>query len=172
MKTGQRIRKARSFYDMPQKLLAELVNLPKERVSAYEAGTRNPKEKQLEEFAKALSLPMDYFTDHHIESIEDAFMVLFELEETYGLSVELVKTATSTDESPKYTLALTSNNQVFSMYLKRWYDKKQQLLSGEITQVQYDRWCARLKLSIQEDDENDLHRQMIRQIEKDKIDKK
>ena len=99
-------------------------------------------------------------------------MVFFELEETYGLSVDLVKTIDSTDENPKYTYALTTHDTLFNVYLEKWYEKKNQLLSGEISQLEYDRWCARLRLSVEEDKQNDIHRQMIRQIEKDKRDKK
>ncbi len=172
MKTGKKIKKARSFYDMSQKLLGDLVGLPRDRVGAYEAGTRNPKDKQIEEFAKALSVPVEYFTDHNIESVEDAFMVLFELEETYGLSVDLVQTTDSTADNPKFTYALSTHDPLFNTYLEKWHDKKKQLLSGEITQIEYDRWCARLRLSVEEDKQDDLHRKMIRQIEKDKKDKK
>ena len=107
MKTGKKIRKARSFYDMAQKELGELVGLSFDRISSYESGARNPKEKQLEEFSKALSIPMEYFTDHKIESVEDAFMIFFELEELYGLSIDLVKTSDSTDDSPQLTYALS-----------------------------------------------------------------
>lgn len=172
MKIGQKLRKARSLYDMPQKLLGELVGLPRDRISAYEAGTRNPKEKQLEEFAKALSMPVEYFTDHKIETIEDAFMVLFELEEMYGLSIDLVKTIDSSDDSPEYTFALTTKNRIFSMYMEKWYEKKQELLLGEINQTDYEKWCARLRMSMEEDSQDDLHRRMIKQIEKDKKEKK
>lgn len=168
MKTGKKIRKARSFYDMAQKELGELVGLSFDRISSYESGARNPKEKQLEEFSKALSIPMEYFTDHKIESVEDAFMIFFELEELYGLSIDLVKTSDSTDDSPQLTYALTTKNPVFSLYFEKWYEKKQELLSGEISKTDYDKWCARLKKSVEEDMQDDLHRRMIKQMEKDK----
>lgn len=45
---------------------------------------------------------------------------------------------------------------------------KKQLLNGEITQNEYDLWCARLKKSVEEDMQSDFHRKMIRQMEKDK----
>ena len=141
-------------------------------MSAYESGARNPKENQLLEFSKALSIPIEYFTDHKIESVEDAFMVLFELEEMFGLSVDLVKTSDSTDDNPKYTYALTTKDTTFSMYFEKWYNKKQELITGEITQPEYEKWCARLKKSVEEDMQEDLHRRMIHQIEKDKKKKK
>lgn len=31
-----------------------------------------------------------------------------------------------------------------------------------------EKWCARLRLSIEEDSQDDLHRRMVKQIEKDK----
>ena len=98
-------------------------------------------------------------------------MILFELEEMFGLSVQALPTTNSNGEE-KVVFALTTDNLPFNLYLEKWYLKKQQLLQGEINKNQYDIWCARLKKSVQEDMQNDLHRRMIRQIEKDKKEKK
>lgn len=171
MQTGKKIKKARELREMSQSLLGDLVGLDVGRVRTYEACIRTPKEAQLKAFADSLSIPIEYFTDHKIESVEDAFMILFELEEMYGLSVDLLKTIDSTDDSPQFTIALTSKNPLFSMYLEKWYEKKQEFISGEITQTEYEKWCARLKKSVEEDKQNDLHRRMIKQIEKDKKNK-
>ena len=50
-------------------------------------------------------------------------------------------------------------------------EKKQELLLGEINQTDYEKWCARLRMSMEEDSQDDLHRRMIKQIEKDKKNK-
>ena len=57
------------------------------------------------------------------------------------------------------------------MYLMKWHDKREELLNGAITKGEYDIWCARLKRSVEEDMQDDLHRKMIKQIEKDKKNK-
>lgn len=171
MQIGKKIKKARELRDMSQTLLGDLVGLDAGRVRTYEACIRNPKESQLKAFADSLSIPEEYFTDHKINSLEDAFMILFELEEMFGLSVQALPTTNSNGEE-KVVFALTTDNLPFNLYLEKWYLKKQQLLQGEINKNQYDIWCARLKKSVQEDMQNDLHRRMIRQIEKDKKEKK
>ena len=171
MKTGKKIKKARILKDMSQPLLAELVGLAPDRVRAYEACTRNPKESQLKEFADSLNIPIEYFTDHRIDSLEDAFMILIELEEKFGLSIDAITTKDSSGND-KVVFALSSNDLPFNLYMEKWYFKKQQLLNGDITQSDYELWCARLKKSVEEDMQDDLQRKMIRQIEKDKKEKR
>lgn len=53
----------------------------------------------------------------------------------------------------------------------KWHDKREDLLNGAITKDEYVIWCARLKRSVEEDMQDDLHKKMIKQIEKDKKNK-
>lgn len=171
MTTGSKIKNARRLRDnMTQALLGKLSGMSGERIRSYEAGNRTPKEAQIKAIADSLSIPMEYFTDHNIQSLEDAFMVLFELEKIFGLSISTLE-AKDENGNTKTVYGLTTDDFGFNMYLIKWYEKKQQLLNGEITPDEYELWCARLKKSVEEDMQDDLHRRMIRQMEKDKKEK-
>lgn len=170
MDTGLKIKKARKLRNMTQAFLGELSGMSGERIRSYEAGNRTPKDAQIKSISDSLSIPPEYFTNHNIQTIEDAFMVLFELEELFGLSVTTLETKDSSGNS-KTVYGLTSNDFAFNMYLMKWHDKREEFLNGAITKDEYDIWCARLKRSVEEDMQDDLHRKMIKQIEKDKKNK-
>ena len=155
MKVGTKIKTARKLRDISQTELGFLVGLHVDRVRAYEANMRNPKDTQLQVFADSLGIPIDYFRDHKIESTTDIMQILFELENMIGLSV------TPTEYG---TYALSTTDVSFNLYLERWYAKKMELKNGKCTKEEYDLWCARFPQSISED----LHERMMMQIENDK----
>lgn len=154
MNTGQKIKTARKLRNISSNELAFLSNLAPDRIRAYEAGSRTPKEGQLQVFADNLGIPIDFFKDHKIDNDTDIFQILFELEDKNGLSVE---------KNGSSNYVLSTKDCFFNMALEKWYLKKQAYLNGECTKEEYDLWRARFPISVADDDTDYIHKTMIQE---------
>jgi transcriptional regulator with XRE-family HTH domain len=63
---GTSLRQARRELDIPQSKLAELVGIPKGRMSKYEQGEKPIPIVELEAIAEALELPLNHFLDEGV----------------------------------------------------------------------------------------------------------
>lgn len=159
MTIGKKIKKARNLKNMTTAELGFLTNLNADRVRAYEADMRIPKQPLLEKFAEALGFPMEYFTDHKIDSYADFFQVFFELEDNIGLTVE---------PTADGKCVLTCNNVMFESYLRNWYEKKEDFKNGKCSKEEYDIWRARFPISVADDMHADMRNRMKNNSENDK----
>ena len=100
---------------------------------------------------EATGFPVEYFSDHKIDSYADFFQVFFELEEFIGLTVE-------PKENGK--CVLTCNDVMFETYLRNWYQKKEDLKNGKCSKEEYDIWRARFPISVADDMHADMRNKM------------
>lgn len=151
MTTGQKIKKLRQSRNLSQKELGIMSGLSEPAIRNYELGNRTPSAQQLEKIASALNVSVYAISDPEIDDYVGVLHTLFELEETYGL------TATKIDGVLCLKFDGTTKNGTLPKMLALWYEKKEQLAAGEITQEEYDSWCQRYPLSHAEECKASLH---------------
>ena len=132
MTIGEKIKKARQLKGWTQKQLATILELPVSRIQQYESNVRNPKDSQLEEFAKALGVSFEYLKNHNLDSYNDIKHVLLELEDTFGLNI--------TKNNDSYVLEF--NDMELSDFLKQWYNAKANSNKSTQTLKDYELWKA------------------------------
>lgn len=159
MTIGKKIKQAKLLRKMETSELGLLTDLSPNRVRSYESGVRVPKPQLLEKFSEALGFPMEYFTDHKIDSYADFFQVFFELEDNIGLTVE---------PTADGKCVLTCNDVMFESYLRNWYEKKQDFKNGKCSKEEYDIWRARFPISVADDMHADMRNRMKNNSENDK----
>ncbi len=150
MTTGQKIKKLRQSRNLSQKELGIMSGLSEPAIRNYELGNRTPSAQQLEKIASALNVSVYAISDPEIDDYVGVLHTLFELEETYGL------TATKVDGVLCLKFDGTTKNGTLPKMLALWYEKKEQLAAGEITQEEYDSWCQRYPLSHAEESHKSL----------------
>ena len=108
-------------------------DLPVSRIQQYEANIRTPKTAQLEEFAKALGVPLEYFTDFSLDTYHSVMFALFELEETFNLKVENV--------NGKHMLCF--DDKQLSHYISSWAKEQENSRLSQDTLNAYNEWKIR-----------------------------
>ena len=123
MTTGDKIRAVRSFRGMKQKELGMAVgfseNTADVRIAQYESGSRTPKQPLLIRLAKVLQVKPQNFEAVTADSAKSILCALFWLEED-------IRRCPAQEE--------------LACHMQKWYDKRQELLAGEITQEEYFDW--------------------------------
>lgn len=96
----------------------------------YESGRRIPKDNQLSTIAKVLGVPIEYLTDHTIDSYNDVKHTLFELEETFGLKILEIN----------HNYVFSFNDIELNDFIKEWYNKKESSKHSSETLRGYEQW--------------------------------
>lgn len=87
MTTGKKIKMYRNLKNLTQKELGVLVGLSDDRIRQYEANIRTPKESMLDDFAKALDVPIEFLRDRKLDSEYDVLAVLEEIKICFGVEI-------------------------------------------------------------------------------------
>ncbi len=140
MDTGATIKKLRKQRGLTQQQLADAVGCTDAAIRNYERNARTLRGDALSKMAQALEVEQGALVDHEIESAQDLLALIFQMEGTLGL--EPVETGhglsigmnPSAADAPKLQAAL-----------KAWQRKRSALLSGEITESEYELWKASFK---------------------------
>lgn len=112
---GQRIKHIRNAKNISQAELAEKLDLPLDRLQKYENGYRKPRNKMIENIAKALGVSVLSIVDPVVTDKIGAMYGLFELESKFGLSIDC-------DVGKKVSIHFDNSNELFD-YLTGWCTK-------------------------------------------------
>ena len=99
----------------------------------YESGIRTPGEDQLKKIARALDVSPKMLEDHKIESARDLVGALLQLEDEFGLVPDMCDGGLWIDPKAK-------NAQKTVEVIGAWGEIRHRLITGEITQEEYDAW--------------------------------
>ncbi|EHF02655.1 hypothetical protein HMPREF1008_00300 [Olsenella sp. oral taxon 809 str. F0356] len=136
MSTGDKIKHYRKLRGMYQGELAEKVGLTEGAIRHYESGARTPKPSQVEDIAKALDVSPLVLRDYGVESARDLLALMLQLEDEFGIVPGEDGMSFAVDsKAPSAPKA--------AQMLKTWAAKREELVSGEISQEEYDEWKAR-----------------------------
>ena len=130
---GENIRRYRKAQNLSAAKLAEKVGLIESTILHYERGIRTPGESQLETIAHALNVSPRMLEDHRIESAKDLVGALLQLEEEFGLVPDMCDGGLWIDPKAK-------NAQKAVEAIGAWGEVRHRLITGEITQEEYDAW--------------------------------
>ena len=133
---GENIRKHRKAQGLSVVGLAEMVGMTEGAIRHYESGIRTPGEDQLKKIARALDVSPKMLEDHKIESARDLVSALLQLEDEFGLVPDMCDGGLWID--PKAT-----NAQKTVEVIGAWGEIRHRLITGEITQEEYDAWKRR-----------------------------
>ena len=114
---GENIRKHRKAQGLSIVGLAEKVGMTEGAIRHYESGIRTPGEEQLKKLARAL----------------DLVGTLLQLEDEFGLVPDMCDGGLWIDPKAK-------NAQKTDAVIKAWGAMRHRLITGEITQEEYDAW--------------------------------
>ena len=120
MTVGQKIKLIRKLRGITQKELGFLSNLTDVRIRQYETDQRTPKDNQLQIIANSLGAPIEFFRDHTMATLTDIMHILFELEDTMGISIE--KYGDEQGNHQKYAIVFDDNS--LNQNIGKWYEKK------------------------------------------------
>ena len=96
-----------------------LVNLQDVRIRQYETNIRTPKYSQLLVIAKALGVPMEFFSENSLDSTNEIMHILFELEHTRGITIQQI----SEEQGRLTKYALTFDDRELNNKIGNWYDR-------------------------------------------------
>ncbi|WP_302223744.1 helix-turn-helix domain-containing protein [uncultured Adlercreutzia sp.] len=130
---GENIRRYRKAQNLSSAKLAEKVGLTQGAILHYERGIRTPGESQLEKIAHALNVSPRMLEDHRIESAKDLVGALLQLEEEFGLVPDMCDGGLWVDPKAR-------NAQKTVEAISAWGEIRHRLITGEITQEEYDAW--------------------------------
>lgn len=130
---GENIRKCRKAQGLSVVGLAEKVGMTEGAIRHYESGIRMPGEDQLKKIARALDVSREMLEDHRIESARDLVGALLQLEDEFGLVPDMCDGGLWIDLKAK-------NAQKTDAAIKAWGAMRHRLITGEITQEEYDAW--------------------------------
>lgn len=130
--TGENIRRYRKAQGLSVAKLAERIGMTEGAIRHYESGIRTPGEEQLERIAQALDVSREMLEDHKIESARDLVGALLQLEDEFGLVPDMHG---GLGIDPKAKRAPKANAAI-----KAWGAMRHRLVTGEITQEEYDAW--------------------------------
>lgn len=130
---GENIRKHRKAQGLSVVGLAEKVGMTEGAIRHYESGIRTPGEDQLEKIARALDVSPKMLEDHKIESARDLVGALLQLEDEFGLVPDMCDGGLWIDPKAK-------NAQKTVEVIGAWGEIRHRLITGEITQEEYDAW--------------------------------
>jgi transcriptional regulator with XRE-family HTH domain len=71
MKFNEKLKRLREERDMNQVEFAALLGTTKQAISRYEKGNTTPRITVVAHYAEVLQVPLDYFVNDDIESVED-----------------------------------------------------------------------------------------------------
>lgn len=134
MSIGKKIKFFRKRRGMTQRELGAEVGFPPTsadvRIAQYESGSRTPKPYVRNAIAEALGVSVPAFTDNLT-----LLHILFALEDRYGVKM-------SFDGETVYARLVVQAKKGDPLYPKLyfWQVMKRQLVTGEISQVEYDDW--------------------------------
>lgn len=163
MSVGHNIRSIRTLRGMTQKELGLKAGFSATtadvRIRQYESEKMVPKEDKLNDIAKALDVDVCAFTDHNITSDSDIMHIFFELENYYGLKIDL-------DDSGKPILYFDENHQLSrftNANLDNWYRTRLQFAANEDDsdylekRKQYALWKSRYPLDMRDAEDGMLN---------------
>lgn len=130
---GENIRRYRKARGLSAARLGEMVGLTAAAILHYERGIRTPGESQLEKIAHALNVSPRMLEDHRIESAKDLVGALLQLEEEFGLVPDMCDGGLWVDPKAR-------NAQKAIEAIGAWGEIRHRLITGEITQEEYDAW--------------------------------
>ena len=130
---GENIRRYRKAQNLSAAKLAEKVGLIESTILHYERGIRTPGISQLEKIAHALNVSPRMLEDHRIDSAKDLVGALLQLEEEFGLVPDMCDSGLCVDPKAK-------NAQKAVEAIGAWGEVRHRLITGEITQEEYDAW--------------------------------
>ena len=130
---GENIRKHRKAQGLSVVGLAEKVGMTEGAIRHYESGIRPPGEDQLKKIARALDVSPKMLEDHKIESARDLVGALLQLEDEFGLVPDMCDGGLWIDPKAK-------NAQKTVEVIGAWGEIRHRLITGEITQEEYDAW--------------------------------
>lgn len=130
---GENIRKHRKAQGLSVVGLAEKVGMTEGAIRHYESGIRTPGEDQLEKIARALDVSPKMLEDHKIESARDLVGALLQLEDEFGLVPDMCDGGLWVDPKAR-------NAQKAVEAIGAWGEVRHRLITGEITQEEYDAW--------------------------------
>lgn len=130
---GENIRRYRKAHGLSAARLGEMVGLTEGAILHYERGIRTPGEDQLRKIAQALDVSSKMLEDHKIESARDLVGVLLQLEDEFGLVPDMCDGGLWIDPKAK-------NAQKTDAAIRAWGAMRHRLITGEITQEEYDAW--------------------------------
>lgn len=133
---GENIRKHRKALGLSVVGLAEKVGMTEGAIRHYESGIRTPGEDQLKKIARALDVSREMLEDHKIESARDLVSALLQLEDEFGLVPDMCDGGLWIDPKAK-------NAQKTVEVIGTWGEIRHRLITGEITQEEYDAWKRR-----------------------------
>lgn len=130
---GENIKKHRKARGLSVVGLAEMVGMTEGAIRHYESGIRTPGEEQLKKIAQALDVSPKMLEDHKIESARDLVGALLQLEDEFGLVPDMCDDGLWIDPKAKKA-------QKADAAIKAWGAMRHRLITGEITQEEYDAW--------------------------------
>lgn len=130
---GENIRKHRKAQGLSVVGLAEKVGMTEGAIRHYESGIRTPGEDQLKKITRALDVSPKMLEDHKIESARDLVSALLQLEDEFGLVPDMCDGGLWIDPKAK-------NAQKTVEVIGAWGEIRHRLITGEITQEEYDAW--------------------------------
>ena len=121
-RVGHRIRKIRIARGMTQAALGAAVELDANRIQKYENGFRKPKAELLKKIAAALNVSTLALVDPTTTSLIGAMYALFEMEDTFNISVE----KGTEDQPATISLSVDDSSELYP-YIKEWLDVHNQV---------------------------------------------
>ena len=140
MPIGTRIKRIRTLRGITQKELGVRLGYSERnadiRIAQYESGKRTPKEDVINGIASILEVSPEALKIPDIESYHGFIFTLFELEEQFGLTIDM------TEGMPNLHLDKNPTNYDHNIkeMLDDWYKYKSKLASGEISIEEYINW--------------------------------
>lgn len=136
MSTGGKIKYYRKLRGMYQGELAEKVGLTEGAIRHYESGARTPKPSQVDDIARALDVSPLALKDYGVESAKDLLALLLQLEDEFGI--------VPSDDGSSLTIdPKAPNAPKLAQMMKAWAGKRKELVSGELSENEYEEWKSR-----------------------------
>lgn len=138
LSTGQLIRYYRKRAGMTQAELAEEVEMSESGIRNYELGNRMPSKAQLATIARGFGIEPEALVTYDISSAREALGVLFQLEDTFGITP---------NEDGTLSIDPKANGaQKMVQAIKAWHNANEELNSGDMSEDDYKSWKSSFKL--------------------------
>ncbi|WP_102338118.1 helix-turn-helix domain-containing protein [Collinsella provencensis] len=130
---GENIRRYREARGMSATGLAEKAGMTGDEILHCEDGELLPSEDQVAAIAQALDVSPRMLADHGINGANDLVAALLQLEDEFGLVPDMCDGGLWIDHTAK-------NAQEVDSAIGAWGVMRHRLITGEITQEEYDAW--------------------------------
>ena len=140
---GDKIRKYRTSRGFTQKELGEKCQLNESTIRNYELGNRYPDEVTLHTIADALGIDQHALADPDPTNVFGAMQILFDLEERYGLTPELIDGEVHLIQRPIKEGASPSeelNHLQMKQSLRLWSYIRKVCDDGNLLDEEYSDW--------------------------------